>query len=42
MKKHGELSQQHPAVIPAVARVLAWSQKYMRDRKVSVRECMGS
>ena len=34
MKKHPLLSQQHAAVIPAVAQVLAWSQKYMRERKV--------
>ena len=33
MKNHSELSQQRPAVIQAVAKVLAWSQKYMRDRK---------
>ena len=34
VKKHAILSQQHKEVIPAVAQVLAWSQRYMRDRKV--------
>ena len=37
VKKHPKLSQLHKGVIPAVARVLAWSQKYMRERKVHIR-----
>ena len=31
---HPGLSQESPHYIGAVARVLAWSQAYMRDRKV--------
>ena len=32
--KHTLLSVQHKDIIPAVTRVLAWSQKYMRERQV--------
>ena len=32
--KHDALSQQYKNIIPAVAEVLAWSQKYMREREV--------
>ena len=32
--KHTALSVQHKDIIPAVARVLAWSHKYMREREV--------
>jgi hypothetical protein len=33
VKKHAVLSQQNCSIITAIAHVLAWSQKYMRDRK---------
>ena len=35
VKRHAELSQQNQAmIVPIIARVLAWSQWYMRNRKV--------
>ena len=40
--KHAQLSNQDTGIIPAIARVLAWSQKYMRERKVSNRYIMGT
>ena len=38
VKKHPVLRKQQ-AIIPAVARVLAWSQSYMRQRKVHM-QCL--
>lgn len=35
VKKHVTLSQKRNEIIPAVARVFAWSQMYMRHRNVS-------
>ena len=40
--KHAQLSNQDTGIIPAIARVLAWSQKYMRERKVSNRYIIGT
>ena len=39
VKKHTVLSQDIAAIIPAIARVLAWSQKYMREREVYTVYC---
>lgn len=36
VKKHPTLSQQHSGFESAVSHVLAWSQKYMRKRSVSM------
>ena len=35
VNNHSSLCKEHPSIIPAIARVLAESQKYMRGRNVS-------